>query len=228
VIAKSELNRLGITEPIVAKVCEPTVWSAGNQVLYDLCRMQPKHESKEISIAKVWIIGRTYAAAIERGAPNAGNQFYETKVGPKMVDGIDSIFEPLRTIQPVADNNLSEVMEAYNLTNELLRDIAGKERRSLSSKYLHFHFPNLYYLYDSRALGQIKQLTDGVGKNLPDDFKRGGFDPVYTRFYLRCWRLVRSIHKAYGIRLTPRQLDNLLLKRDLDQKTSSTRKKNRK
>jgi hypothetical protein len=187
--------------------------------------MQPKHEKPDIAIAKIWIIGRTYAASIERGAPNAGDQFYETKVGPKMVEGIDSIFKPLRTIKSVEDNNLSEVMRAYNLTNKKFRHIAGKERRSLSSKYLHFHFPNLYYLYDSRALGQITQLTDSVGKNLPDDFKRGGFDPVYTRFYLRCRSLVCSIHEAYDIRLTPRQLDNLLLKRDQDQRKTAQIKK---
>jgi len=227
-ISKKQLVQFGIMENTASSAQDKTHWEIANKILYKICRDYPRHDSIEVAIAKIWIIGRTYAAAIERGAEHAGDQFYETKVGPQMVVGIDSIFEPLRTIKSVADKNLSMVMEAYNLTNELLRDIAGKERRSLSSKYLHFHFPNLYYLYDSRALGQIKQLTDGVGKNLPDDFKRGGFDPVYTRFYLRCWSLVRSIHEAYGIRLTPRQLDNLLLKRASDQKTSSTRKKNRK
>jgi hypothetical protein len=151
-IPRKELEKSGITEGSVRYSQDKTPWEIANKIIYKICSDYPRHDNIEVAIAKIWIIGRTYAAAIERGAPNTGDQFYETKVGPQMVVGIDSVFEPLRTIKSVADKNLSMVMEAYNLTNELLRDIAGKERRSLSSKYLHFHFPNLYYLYDSRAL----------------------------------------------------------------------------
>lgn len=227
-ISESELIRLGINKQVVDKACEPTVWSVANQVLYDLCKNYPRHEKRDIAIAKIWIIGRTYAAAIERGAEDAGDQFYETKVGPTMARTFDSILAPIRRIKSLTDHNVVTLMKAYQMTNRQLKKVAKKERRSLSSKYLHFHFPNLFYLYDSRALSQIMELTPSVGKNLPDEFKLSSFDPVYTLFYLRCWTLVRSIHAAYGVQLTPRQLDNLLLKRHSDQNAKQNTKKRRK
>jgi len=119
-ISKKQLVQFGIMENTASSAQDKTHWEIANKILYKICRDYPRHDSIEVAIAKIWIIGRTYAAAIERGAEHAGDQFYETKVGPQMVVGIDSIFEPLRTIKSVADKNLSMVMEAYNLTNELL------------------------------------------------------------------------------------------------------------
>src|SRR5437762_51878 len=46
-------------------------WRLGNQALYDLCRKYPRHVDDAEIIAKVWLIGRTYAASIERGKGNA-------------------------------------------------------------------------------------------------------------------------------------------------------------
>ena len=41
-------------------------WSLGNSVLYDLCKTYPTHKDKKSIVAKIWLIGRAYAAAIER------------------------------------------------------------------------------------------------------------------------------------------------------------------
>ena len=43
-----------------------TNWDLGNSVLYNLCENNFDHSSDEKIIAKVWLIGRVYAAAIER------------------------------------------------------------------------------------------------------------------------------------------------------------------
>jgi hypothetical protein len=45
----------------------------------------------------------------------------------------------------------------YELTN-LFKEITGKYNRSLASKYLHFHLPNLFYIYDKRASDEINKL----------------------------------------------------------------------
>lgn len=42
-------------------------WRIGNQALYDLCSRYPRHIDDAEIIAKIWLIGRTYAASIERG-----------------------------------------------------------------------------------------------------------------------------------------------------------------
>ncbi len=59
-----------------------TPWDLGNQVLYDLCRAYPAHKRDEEIIAKIWLIGRSYAAAIERrkDVDHSSDNFYETIV----------------------------------------------------------------------------------------------------------------------------------------------------
>jgi hypothetical protein len=41
-------------------------WEFGNNVLYGLCENNFEHTDKSKVIAKIWIIGRSYAVAIER------------------------------------------------------------------------------------------------------------------------------------------------------------------
>src|SRR5256885_5652876 len=43
-----------------------TFWNIGNEVLYRLCRERPMHRERNEIAAKVWLIGRSYAASIER------------------------------------------------------------------------------------------------------------------------------------------------------------------
>lgn len=40
----------------------------GNEVLYKMCSEMPKYDDIEVISAKLWIIGRSYSAAIERKA----------------------------------------------------------------------------------------------------------------------------------------------------------------
>ena len=54
----------------VIKAGKPNVWDAGNKVLYDLCANNFTHDNKSNIISKVWLIGRAYAAAIERRKDN--------------------------------------------------------------------------------------------------------------------------------------------------------------
>ena len=54
------------TEREINKAISKHPWDLANKTLYDLCSKHPNHKNNEEIIAKVWIIGRTYAAAIER------------------------------------------------------------------------------------------------------------------------------------------------------------------
>lgn len=42
------------------------MWDFGNNILYTMCQENPKHEKEDIIIGKIWLIGRSYSAAIER------------------------------------------------------------------------------------------------------------------------------------------------------------------
>jgi hypothetical protein len=55
-----------ITQGDVDYALAPSIWDLGNQVLYSLCQAHPRHDHSDAIVAKVWLIGRSYAAAIER------------------------------------------------------------------------------------------------------------------------------------------------------------------
>src|SRR3989339_652424 len=41
-------------------------WMLGNNILYKMCLDYPLHNNPEEICAKIWLIGRSYAASIER------------------------------------------------------------------------------------------------------------------------------------------------------------------
>ncbi len=48
------------------------IWDAGNEVLYRLCTDKPARSEDDVIIAKTWLVGRAYAAAVERRRINDG------------------------------------------------------------------------------------------------------------------------------------------------------------
>ena len=60
-------------EDCLEKAKAPSPWNVGNKVLYDLCRERPLHTDTQAVLAKIWLIGRAYAAAIERRKNKTSN-----------------------------------------------------------------------------------------------------------------------------------------------------------
>src|ERR1700741_48060 len=148
------------TPDFIKKAMSDTAWDFGNQVLYDMCKTNPEHKSNQIIIGKIWLIGRAYAAAVERRrnkGSETGDAFYEEVVAPKISHSdIDKWFEAIRA------SNKEDValhLQTHSKVTNLLTEISGLEKRSLASKYLHFHFPQLFYIYDSRAQNVVSALT---------------------------------------------------------------------
>jgi hypothetical protein len=186
------------------------VWDLGNKVLYDLCSYHPGHKTHEEIIAKVWLIGRSYAAAIERRknktADSEGDSFYEEKVAPKIKNSdIDKWFEEIRT------NPTPEVaVKIHRELTNLFFDISGLDKRSLASKYLHFHFEDLFFIYDGRALKAIANTTKRPQKiliNITDNEA----DPAYKSFFQRCLWLQNDLKSLLGRKPSPREIDKIFL-----------------
>jgi len=59
-----------VKAPAARRAIDDTIWDTANGILYGLCRKYPGHTDDAIIVAKLWLIGRSYAAAIERGAHN--------------------------------------------------------------------------------------------------------------------------------------------------------------
>jgi len=90
-----------------------------------------------------------------------------------------------------------------------LNKVTGLNKRSFSSKYLHFHLPDLFFIYDSRAVFAMKQLKELLPTATQNT--KGKFDKPYQQFTEQCVLLTKHISDDLGILLSPRQLDNLLL-----------------
>jgi hypothetical protein len=188
-----------------------TGWDLGNQVLYDLCEKYPGHANIDEIVAKIWIIGRTYAAAIERRSKAKdlkGDDFYLRAVGPIIRNArIERWLEPLGAQNEPSLRNSLEILSVHKRLTDLFYRITAQEKRSLASKYLHFHFPHLFFLYDSRAAKTINKYIPPIKIVV----KPSDHDKAYASHFFRCLHLTEGINDECGVRLTPRQLDNYLL-----------------
>lgn len=193
---------------------EDDIWSLGNSVLYDLCRAHPLHETTRQVVAKVWLIGRAYSAAVERGRGDAAgpglsnDSFYTDALAPTLI--ASSLDERLRGIAQIHQINRADaeaVLQVHGYLVAELYKLTGKEKRSFASKYLHFHSPSLFFIYDSRAVEAIRTLGIRRARGRP----HAGLDTEYASFVTTMLVLTERVLDQFGALLTPRQLDRLLL-----------------
>lgn len=185
------------------------VWALGNEVLYELCRQHPTHTQDDVVIAKVLLIGRVYAAAIERRrvVENQGDDFYTKTVAPKIRNSpIDTWLSALPPQLASDETTTALILETHRNVTNLFSKISGLNKRSLASKYLHFHRPDLFFIYDKRAMSAIRMATPARGFMGVD-----GFDAEYASFFRRCQWLAEYIKNTLSTDLDPRQLDDLLI-----------------
>ena len=201
-----------LTAALIKTACSASPWDLGNEVLYSLCRTHPRHTERAAVIAKVWLIGRSYAASIERGRdkPEGNDDFYVERVAPQITaSAIDEWLRQLVGFSHPCSQSLPHILRTHAKVTSLFGEISGLEKRSLASKYLHFHLPHLFYIFDSRAVEAMRKLSGLVGRALgtPPDA-----DLEYGKFAQKCLRLQNHSALKYGVTMLPRGLDNLLLR----------------
>jgi hypothetical protein len=203
-----------LTRTLVKAASSPSPWDLGNRVLYDLCRKHQRHRDVPSILAKVWLIGRSYAVAIERRKTKSSenDDFYLSRVAPVIRrSGIDRWIDSLSMHRRIDATSMNAVLAVHGKVTELFSRISGLQNRSLASKYLHFHRPDLFYLYDTRAVAALRTLTPIVGRASRGG-DAGGVDSEYRKLVEKCSRLTAHVRERFGVRLTPRQVDNLLLR----------------
>ncbi|MCG9638316.1 hypothetical protein L1D12_24215 [Vibrio parahaemolyticus] len=198
-------------EQLAKQSVDSSYWDYGNKVLYDLCQNAFEHKEPAKVIAKVWIIGRSYAAAIERRKDKTefeNDDFYIDVVAPKIVESdIDDWLYELKQFTRLDENSLNQVLEVHEKVTQLFKDISGLDKRSLASKYLHFHLPHLFYIYDARAVRAISYFSHITGRAKAS--KTG--DKEYNKLVQKCTVLQRHALDQWQLDLSPRQIDNVLL-----------------
>ncbi len=143
-------------------------WDFSNKILYEMCHKNFEHKRIDIVIGKVLMIGRIYSAAIER-RKNKGSekndQFYVNMVGPKFKNSkIDFYLNNLKKINKLSENTILEILETHLYLTNLINDLTEQNKRSFASKYLHFHLPELYFIYDTRAVKALRLLDIRLSK----------------------------------------------------------------
>ncbi|HEY5347512.1 MAG TPA: hypothetical protein VIJ72_04920 [Rhizomicrobium sp.] len=200
-----------LSEQFIRDAIEDVTWDLGNKALYDLCSQYPKHDQPNKIAAKIWLIGRSYAVAIERrrnipeGQPMGDRFFIEVVIKKILNSEMDRWISDARA-EPVGRNEIS--LRTHCLVQNLFRDISGQSKRSLASKYLHFHLPERFFIFDSRAKTALAHLTRGFALDRTSE----QHDSEYARFVQRCGEFCRNHLSPDGKALTPRQLDKVLLR----------------
>jgi hypothetical protein len=200
-----------LTEPFIVRALSNTSWDFGNQVLYDMCRREPLHEKPDIAIGKLWLIGRTYAAAIERRrvrGETAGDAFYTDRVAPVVCrSGLDNWLAAVHR----NPDDMNVALEAHAKLTALFSQLTGLSKISLASKYLHFHAQSAFYIYDSRAATGIQRLTRRLSPDERSQLRETVCDSTYGEFFMRCNGLAEELRAILGRRVTPREVDKVLL-----------------
>ena len=192
-----------------------SVWDFGNAILYELCKDNPQHTIDEHILTKVLFIGRIYAAAVERRknkSAEINDDFYIKTIAPAFRKSkLDIRLKGLQSIEIFKVEDIKSVLQTHFYLTNMLRKITALEKRSFSSKYLHFHIPELFYIYDSRAVSALREFTSTVPADLKHIPALNDVDIEYAKFYCKCYDLKRQIKARYNIDLTSRQLDKLLI-----------------
>jgi hypothetical protein len=196
------------TKEAVIAAMQPRPWDHGNKILYKLCEENFEHKEGERILTKVLFIGRIYAAAIERRKTKEedNDTFYLGIVLPKFRSSeIDSRLKSLRQIEVSDTENIELILETHSYLTSLLKEITKLDKRSFSSKYLHFHLPELFFIYDSRASKALRNYIPKSKRNSKNPTKTVEYDETYTKFFYKCLELKKAIKDEYTIDLTPRE-----------------------
>jgi hypothetical protein len=187
-----------LTREFLADVLSRSILDPRSRALYDLCFFHRHHFRDEIVADKLRLIGRLYA---EYGA---GLGFSPERGAHALAKSpVDRWFCTLATAEKLEGWLL---LETHKRVMDVFADLPEAEARSLASKYLHFHFPELFHIHDSLVDRAVRRLAEGDCGFLA----MGDYDPAYGRFHACCRKLADRLAPALGRRLSPREMDRVL------------------
>jgi hypothetical protein len=163
-------------------------WSFVDRTLYDLCAEYPGHDQPDVVLAKLMIIGRSYATGVERAVNLRGALPRLAKHLHQHAEEMDEIIDSLSELgEPVSGEALVFIVHAHAALVNLIHRLhpAGKSARSFASKYLHFHRP-VVPIYDSVSDRVLTRLYRKLPHQLPIE-TTAALDPLYVSS-LRRWR----------------------------------------
>lgn len=203
-------NIEGLSNKVIRHAMVTQRGDALNDVLYRLVKRYPRHRDDEEIYAKVVIIGKTYSAALDRNKTHDRDKsnLYWDEVIPAIKEArIDNWLDTLHHYKRVSVQNLPQVLRVHKTLMDALKIGTGQGDRSFASKYLHFHMPHLFFMFDTYASQTLNGLM-GRRRSIaqPDS------DAKYAAYCGKCLLLRDTIREQYNADMSPRQLDNLLMR----------------
>lgn len=188
-----------ITREFVTDTLARSVLDVRGRALYELCFLHRHHFRNEIVADKLRMILR-YCA--DRGLQL--NDFSPEMSALRLERaGVDRWFAGLSTAEEI---DPALVFEVHKRVMDVFDDLPAPQSRSLASKYLHFHFPELFYLYDSR----VEAAALALGRGEWGYLAWSEHDPDYARYFACCRRLAEEFTPLAGRQPNPREMDRIL------------------
>ena len=108
--------------------------------------------------------------------------------------------------------NIPEILKVHLYLTNLTKNLTEQNKRSFSSKYLHFHLPDLFFIYDTRAVKAIGLLNI----NLQDEYKQQidikAVDKEYASFFYKCFAKKTNLENQFNRKISTRHFDNILMR----------------
>lgn len=191
--------------------CKNMIDSIGNEALYKLCKEYPLHIDPEHIKAKIWLIGNAYHASLDRVKDTkkySPADTYKKISSSDMTNRWEAIDKCLSEIflLKINDETIPIALKCHKNLVDMFAEVSGQQNRSLASKYLHFHCPNMFYLYDSIACTTVSSLVHRQRGIIANE----SYDGAYEDYFYRVFELNKAIQNEYGIDLSPRQIDYYL------------------
>jgi len=194
------------------------IWELSDKVLYDMCRDHPLHNDPKEIIMKTLLIGRVYSVQLERRKIKdkdnlLGDRFYEDKVIPTFLEsGLDERLSRLTT-KNLSPELFHEIFQTHKFLLDKIHPITELNKRSFCSKYLHFHKPELFFLYDSRLRQSLSILKGKINQEQRTQFlvNTSNYDKEYVEFFLKCYNLKIEIERVLEQSLSIRDFDTIML-----------------
>ncbi|MEW5789459.1 MAG: hypothetical protein AB1899_16565 [Pseudomonadota bacterium] len=187
-----------LTREFIADTLSQSVLDPRTRALYDLCFMHRDHLRDVIVADKLRLIARLF-------------EEYETGAGFSPERGahcltqspVDHWFATVATAEELGG---WLPLELHKRVMDVFAELPVEEARSLASKYLHFHFPELFFIHDSLVERAARRLMgEECGYLAMSDH-----DPAYGQFHACCRKLAERLARDLGRRLSPRELDRVL------------------
>ncbi|MCL2208960.1 MAG: hypothetical protein FWB89_02235 [Treponema sp.] len=185
---------------------EYNIEKLANDILYDMCKKYPSHINKEEIYTKLWLIGRSYSAALERNKSEEKSENIYLKTIDELIKIGKTLDDKIQKLQPIInDITLYSALNVHKEIVDIFHKTTEQKNRSLASKYLHFHRPDVFYIYDSNASYSLKNCVKG---SIPSN---NSYDNDYLKFCKKAFELKMKINENFNRDFDTRQIDNLLL-----------------